>query len=324
MKESEIRSAERHSKYLEMVREDARRYFPDPKKFHAVSCFACGSNDAKEVFKKDVFSYVQCPECDTFFVNPRPTLDDLIRFYTDSPSTSYWVNEFFQPFAEARREKMFKPRALEIYSKFLNKNISSVGDIGAGFGIFLSELKKVWGDVSLSAIEPSREMAAICREQGFSVVEAPIEHVSASEHQFDLLTSFELLEHLYDPFDFVKGIFRLLRPGGYVVLTTPNGLGFDVLNLWENSKTIFPPHHINFFNPWSMRRLLTRAGFEEPEVTTPGKLDWDILEKAVDQAPRFFGYVSKYGSRESKEEFQQWITKSCFSSHMQIIARKPL
>ena len=190
--------------------------------------------------------------------------------------------------------------------------------------MFLEEMQNISKSKYLYAIEPSKEMAEICRNKGLRVIENPIESVSSQEYQFDLLTSFELLEHLFDPYSFILSVFSLLKPGGHFVLTTPNGLGFDIANLWEKSKTIFPPHHLNFFNPSSLHKLFSRAGFQEIEVTTPGKLDWEIVEKAVEDAPRFFSYLSKYGSPDAKRELQSWITKYNFSSHMHVVARKPL
>ena len=66
----------------------------------------------------------------------------LNKFYSRSLSTSFWVNEFFKPVAETRREKIFRPRS-EYVSKLFSENWEWViGDIGAGVGLFLEELKK--------------------------------------------------------------------------------------------------------------------------------------------------------------------------------------
>ena len=61
-------------------------------------------------------------------------------------------------------------------------------------------------------------------------------------------------------------------------MTTLNGRGFDILLLWNKSKSIAPPLHLNFFNPGSIRILLEKIGFQILEISTPGKLDWDIVE----------------------------------------------
>jgi SAM-dependent methyltransferase len=235
------------------------------------------------------------------------------------------VNDFFLLMAEARREKIFAPRAAFVAESFPDIKSGRIADIGAGFGLFLEEMKKILPESHLVAIEPSTEMAKICREKGLSVLETSLEDVDTDE-RFDLMTAFELFEHLHDPLPFVEKVYNLLNPGGYLFLTTLNGLGFDVQILWDRSKSIFPPHHLNFFNPHSMEILLVRKRLEIVEIGTPGQLDWDIIEggyrhEGLDPG-RFFKTVSRYGTDEAKSDLQQWIREYNFSSHMRVIARK--
>jgi SAM-dependent methyltransferase len=326
MKESEIRKRDIFEKYLELSAQDALVFFADETKFSNINCPACRSDEISFYLKKNNFTYSECKNCDTFFVNPRPSLEQYDKFYSDSPSTTYWVNEFFKPVIEIRREKIFKPRA-ELISEFLkNENKLVIGDIGAGFGIFLEELYKLRPTYRLIAIEPSNEMAEICREKGFEVIPKLIEDVNGFDASFDVLIAFELFEHLHNPEDFVQKVSKLLKPGGILIFTTLNGLGFDIQVLGEKSNSISPPHHINFFNPRSASILLENNGYEIIEASTPGKLDWDIVEGAFtnsDVKPeKFWQTMSKYCNAEAKADFQKWIEKAGMSSHMRIIARK--
>lgn len=326
MKEDEIRKRDVHNRYLELVKIDANVIFSDKSTFQSLHCPACGGDHHVSQFDKSGFYYVQCSKCDTLFVNPRPTYENLMQIYTDSPSTKFWVEEFFLPMAEARREKIFTPRAQYITEKFPQLVTGIIGDIGAGFGIFSEELRKIWPAADIVAIEPSVDMAKICRDKGLAVLESTMENVDPHCHQFDLLTAFELFEHLHDPSIFAKKVSKLLRAGGYLYLTTLNGLGFDIQLLWERSKSVTPPHHFNFFNPQSIRLLLENTGFTLIEVSTPGQLDWDIVEggyrqEALDPG-RFFRTVSKYGSAGAKKDLQSWIGSHNFSSHMRVVAQK--
>lgn len=326
MKEDEIRKRDVLNRYLELVKIDAEVIFKDKSTFQTLSCPACESARFESQFEKSGFHYLQCTECDTLFVNPRPTYENLMQIYTDSPSTKFWVEEFFLPMAEARREKIFKPRAQYITEKFPQLRTGVIGDIGAGFGIFSEELKKIWMDANIMAIEPSVDMAVICRSKGLAVLESTMENVDPLCYQFDLLTAFELFEHLHNPVVFAEKAYNLLKSGGYLYLTTLNGLGFDIQLLWERSKSVTPPHHLNFFNPRSMETLLVRKGFEIVEIATPGQLDWDIIEGAYRHEGldpgRFFKTVSRHGTNEAKQDLQQWIRANNFSSHMRVIAKK--
>lgn len=325
MKEEEIRKRDVLNRYLDLVQEDSDRIFHNRAAFIKINCPACGYAEPANQFDKTGFSYVQCEKCETLFVSPRPAYQDLMKIYVDSPSTRFWVNDFFLPMAEARREKIFKPRAEFIAESFPEVRSGRIADIGAGFGLFLEELKKLWPESDIVAIEPSVDMANICRVKGLNVLESTLEAVSSTE-RFNLLTAFELFEHLHDPAPFVERVLDLLNPGGYLFLTTLNGLGFDIQILWERAKSVSPPHHLNFFNPQSIERLLDRVGFNIVEISTPGQLDWDIIEggwrhEGIDPG-RFFSTVSCHGTGEAKRDLQRWIQTHNFSSHMRVIAKK--
>lgn len=325
MKENDIRKRSTFNKYLELVEKDAREFF-DPASFAAAGCPSCGGAEHTFEFEKVGFKYVSCKKCSTLFVNPRPPFNKLKEFYSNSPSTSYWVNEFFKPVAAARREKIFRPRA-EYLAKMLGKSGELViGDIGAGFGIFLEELRDIASGNKYIAVEPSLEMADICKKNGLEVECACMEDITGLDGSFDVLSIFELAEHLHDPFSFFKKAHSLLKPGGRLFATTLNGMGFDILLLWEKSKSISPPHHLNFFNPHSLRYLMERIGFEAEEVSTPGKLDWDIVEGMIKdegvKAGRLWEMVARSGTDVCKEGLQDWIASNDLSSHMRIIARK--
>jgi len=326
MKEKEIRDTKVLDRYLELVNEDVKHFF-DFNSFINISCPACSSGKSRREFDKNGFRYVSCEDCGTLFVNPRPRFEVLKKFYSDSPSTVFWVEQFFKPVAKARQEKIFKPRA-EYVSGIMGKNKNlTVGDIGAGFGLFLEEWKKIDGGNDYIAIEPSPKMAETCRGKDIEVRCACLEELDEKKDRFDVLTAFELMEHLFNPEDFIRRAWALLKPKGCLVITTLNGRGFDILNLWEKSRSITPPHHLNFFNTNSIRMLLERSDFTIDEVSTPGKLDWDIMENVICNegvdAGKFWDYFAQFADAPVKAELQDWIARNRLSSHMRVIARKP-
>jgi SAM-dependent methyltransferase len=315
------------ARYLDLVRQDAAALLADTAGFEDVACPGCGGGDAAKAFHKDGFTYLTCRECGTLFASPRPSQDALRRFYTDSPSSRYWVESFFKPVAEARRMKVFRPRATHA-ARMLDDagNVPAIADLGAGFGVFLEELRRVRPGARVVAIEPAPDMAGICRSLGLEVVESQAEAVTSHDNQFDLVTAFELLEHVHNADAFVRAVARMLKPGGRCFFTTLSGGGFDIQVLWERSQSVSPPHHLNFFNPRSARLLLARADLAVESVTTPGRLDWDIVERMIQQgasADRFWSVVAQYASDDAKRALQSWIADHGFSSHMWIVGRRP-
>ena len=326
MREKDIRNPRKFDKYLKLLEQDVARFI-DYNSLEEINCPCCGKNNFRFEFVKTGFRYVSCKACSTLFVNPRPSPNILKSLYSNSASSNFWVNEFFKPVTEARREKIFKPRA-EFIGKLISKEKKLIiGDIGSGFGLFLWELKKILPGNRYIAIEPSLAMSRICKKNGLETIYGYFEGISNKKHQkFDLLTGFELFEHLFDPAVFLNKAYSMLKPQGFLFLTTLNGQGFDILLLWEKSKSLSPPVHLNFFNPGSIKILLERSGFDVLEVSTPGQLDWDIVECAAKEKDidleKFWNFLAKKGSRAAKEQLQDWLCRNNLSSHMRIVARR--
>lgn len=325
MKESDIRDNKVFDQYVELVAKDVEKIFKR-EQFGRTPCPACGGTAFQDEFDKNGFTYVTCNDCGTLFCNPRPSAKQLDDFYSRADSGRFFAESFFQPFAEARREKIFLPRVREVAEKFPQYSQGRIGDIGAGYGIFLEELRKVWSEAELIAIEPSEDMIKICQEKQLCTIPQMFEDIVVkAEEQFDLLCSFELFEHLGNPEIFIRKCNSVLKRGGYLLVTTLNGLGFDLQILWGNHKNVNPPVHLNFFNPGSMEILLNQCGFEVVEAKTPGRLDWDIVEETHKRGEvkleRFWQQIVGADTKV-KDELQEWISQNGFSSHMQIIARK--
>ena len=323
MKESDIRDQKRLNKFFKLMKEDSDNLIRKSSNFIDAEYQSWGCNNIEYQFSKWGYDYYKCLDTNNLFVHPRPSVDILEDFYTNSKSQRYWADEFFPPYIEQRVEKIFKPRAQFISEKFDFNKCDKIADIGAGFGLFLNELSLIEPDKEYYAIEPSDKMEKICADKGFNTIKSFLENINHDLYEFDFLTSFETFEHLQDPKLFIEKAYNLLSKDGSFYLTTLSGVGFDILNLWKDSNSISPPQHLNFFSPMGIKKLFESVGFSKVEVFTPGKLDWDIFSKQIDQNNhRFFDFVHKFGEKESISELQEWISKHNFSSHMAVIGTK--
>lgn len=328
MKESDIRPEALLNRYLELSAEDAERCFSGVSR-HPIPCVGCGGNQSVPEFEKNGFAYASCADCGSLFQSPRPLLDAFEAFYRDSISGRYWAEEFFPVVAEARRERIFKPRA-ERLSKFCAEKgaaVEKVIDVGAGYGILLDEWRRLHPTAQLLAIEPSGVLAKECRAKGLDVIEDIAENVTGYQEYADLVVCFEVLEHVFDPLAFVKNLVSLVRPGGYVFVSTLGVDGFDIQVLWKKSNSIFPPHHINFLSVSGFRHLFERAGLESIDVTTPGVLDVDIVRNATKKDSEIFrnnrflnGIIS---SDATAAAFQKFLSENRLSSHTWVLGKKP-
>ena len=286
MNEADIRPENLLRRYLELSAEDAANCFTGIARFD-IACVACGTADGKPQFAKHGFGYVKCPACGTLYQSPRPPIKAFEFFYRESVSSRYWAETFFPAVAEARRTSIFRPRAQKLHALCdeYAVTVDRLIEVGSGFGLFLEEWRTISPGVSQLAIEPSAKMAAICREKGFEVEEDIAENVTGREGYADLVVCFEVLEHVFDPLNFLRTLITLARPGGYVCVSTLGVDGFDIQTLWDKSNSISPPHHINFLSTEGFIRCFSRAGFVDISITTPGKLDVDIVRNAFRQNP---------------------------------------
>lgn len=324
MKEEEIRPKQIFDEYLRLTERDIKKYFSGIKR-DDIACPACGL-EGIHAFVKQGFSYKQCLVCQTLFVSPRPPAQAFSRYYQESESAQYWASTFYKETAEARCEKLWHPKALMI-----RKLVERFGleqhdliDIGGGYGIFAEEYEKVSGK-KVTVIEPGPALFQVCLDKGLDVVQGFLEEIQPEQLVAGpkIFVSFEIFEHLHDPKKFLRHLFDLMLVGDLFIFTTLSGTGVDIQALWEDSKSVFPPHHLSFFNPKSVRILLQNVGFEVLQTSTPGKLDIDILcNNQQFIKDRFWRTFAIQADEDEKKVMQSFIAENGLSSHMLIVCQK--
>lgn len=329
MREKDIRPKELFNKFLALVKKDINKYFSDKTSNIKVKCLACDSDQLIEKFDKNGFAFQECSKCKTFFANPRPSYEGLVKFYTDSESVKFYATHFYKLTEDNRRKHIFKPRAKfikRILDKYEVDGIIDYIDIGAGYGTMLEEMKKINIAENIYALEPSMDLVNVLNKKGFQVFNSTLENLGDSYfNKFDFATCFELLEHIHKPKLFIKKINKILRNNGLFYLTTLNGQGYDILILGKKSKSISPPQHLNFFNPNSLKLLLEKCGFKILKIMTPGNLDVDIVKNYCKEfGENFDHFTMKVINAEEKvrENFQNFLQENLLSSHMAILAQK--
>lgn len=327
MKESDIRPSGIFDEYLRLSRNDAETLFKNGRRAK-IHCPACSSDLSKLEFAKYGFDYVSCLECNSLYVSPRPSKKALDEFYDASESSHFWAERFFPAVAESRRTRIFRPRVTKLSELCKAKGLSPkvVMDIGAGYGIFLEEWKKLFPYTRTIAVEPSARLAKICSKKGLEVIKTTAEDVDGYGGMADLVVCSEVLEHVHDPLEFLWSLRSFVRTGGHLMVTTLGVDGFDIQVLWDRSKSVSPPHHINFLSLDGMVKLFERAGLKDVEILTPGLLDVNIVKNAFESSPALMEgnrFIQKIISDEqTANNFQNFLIDNRLSSHTWIFARK--
>jgi SAM-dependent methyltransferase len=297
--------------------------------FVSVPCPACGGDAFDPAFAKFGLSFGACRACRTIYMSPRPSEAVMADYYANSENYAYWAKHIFPASEASRREKIHVPWHARIVELCRRHGVATgtLVEVGPGFGTFCRVALDQGAFNRVVAVEPTPELAAACRERGIEVVERRVEDAESALTGADVVVAFEVIEHLFEPRRFVAAAARLLRPGGLLVLTCPNGLGFDVVTLGAESLAV-DSEHVNLFNPASLERLVRAAGFAPLESATPGRLDAEFVRTAaldgrldLSQQPLLRRVLIDEWDTLGWP-FQQFLAANGLSSHMWLAARR--
>jgi 2-polyprenyl-3-methyl-5-hydroxy-6-metoxy-1,4-benzoquinol methylase len=326
--EAEIRPKAFWEQQKALFEQDVERLMKGSLQFREQSCPACGSDAFRVAFCKYEMRFTRCSQCRTVYSNPRPSEEAMRNYYLHSENYKFWAAKIYPATEAIRREKIFRPRVraiLDLCARF-GTPCDDLLEIGPGFGTFCEEAISSGAFKRVRAVEPTPELAESLRNKNIQVDERFIEDIS-EEHVADVVVAYEVVEHMVDPGRFVRNVFRLLRPGGLLVLTAPNCDGLETLVLQEHSPAV-DVEHLTLFNPRSLSLLLESAGFEVVQASTPGLLDIDIVANRLAQSDEltaanpFFDYVANHAPDSARRALQELVTSQGLSSNLQVVGRR--
>lgn len=300
--------------------------------FVQVACPACGAENCTSLYAKKGMQQVVCIDCGTQYANPRPTVEILTDFYRNSENYPYFAKYIFPASKDVRIEKIFKPRAQRLKAAIDRYGLRRGGrliEIGAAYGFFCEQVRELELFDEIVAMEPTPDLAQYCKSLGFETLALPYEEVEP-EQKFDAIAHFEVIEHLFDPYHFLKWCFQMLQPGGSMIFSCPNIGGLETMVAGKESNTV-DHEHINLFSTESIQVLLRRVGFEIVDVSATGVLDIDLLNRYLDQNlisrehidPAIYQLVT-HSDQEVRSSFLSVLQKAGMTSNMTVIAAKPL
>ncbi|WP_341702929.1 class I SAM-dependent methyltransferase [Ferrovibrio sp.] len=329
MKVNEIRPDIVMAGQQQAMHEDIAWLAARAKDFVEVACPACAADDAVPLYEKYGMQHRSCRSCGTQYVSPRPTAEMLGAFYAQSSNYRYWAKNVFPASRESRRQSIFRPRA-DIVAQALQRHGLRGGclvEVGAAHGLFCEEMRKHDIFDQIVAVEPTPDLAEECRALGFETIEAPWEKV-ALKRAAQVIATFEVIEHLFDPGAFLRWCSENLVAGGHLLLTCPNIAGFETMLLGRESGAV-DHEHLNLFNPAGLGRLIEASGLTLVECSTPGELDVELVQRAIQAGEcdpagldRVWRALLESPAPGVAPDLQALLKKAGLSSNMMILARK--
>lgn len=235
-----------------------------------VPCNLCGSTSAAPfatvrdllLERLDVSAtLVQCRCCGLVYQNPRPTPAEIGQHYPPE----------YEPYTDHAAQKKRNWLLQQAIDYGINKRCRYVTrhkqsgtllDIGCAAGTFLVGMRRQ-GNWQLHGVELSADVAQIARERhGLDVFSGTLEEAAYPDNMFDAITMWDVLEHLHDPSESLREIYRILKPGGLLVIRVPNLASWDAQifgNAWAG---LDAPRHLYVFTPQTLREMLEQRYFK--------------------------------------------------------------
>lgn len=215
---------------------------------------------------KEVFELHYNSEFDMLVTFPKPSLDDLPRYYESEDYISH---------TDGKRsifEKVYhavKGIALRKKLKLINSlsNKGALLDIGAGTGDFLSVAKK--DNWNVTGIEPNSKAKSIAIQKGVSFAD---DLSTLENNSFDVITMWHVLEHVPNLEENISELKRLVKPSGTIIIAVPNYKSFDAKYYQEFWAAFDTPRHLWHFSKIAIKKLFAKQNLELLEVL-PMKFD---------------------------------------------------
>ena len=219
------------------------------KKIPSKSCKICRSNDIKFHFSVNNQNLWKCKICDFIQVEKEPSSLDLETIYSDTYFRSVKYND--KNLAMVKENQ----RRHNLLRKWTTKG-AEILDVGCSTGDFIKHVKSEYqmygNDFSDFAVQKAIQKNPDLANKFKS---GRIEDTEWSEHLFDMICIWDVIEHIWDPFTVIKDLFSRIKPGGCLVISTPAIDSFNAKILGRYWPFMTPPEHLSFLSLKSFRNI---------------------------------------------------------------------
>lgn len=229
---------------------------PESHKVTAGSAFNCTSPDYGQHYR-----IVQCTHCGFVYANPRSDANDVLQAY-ESVEDPLYLQE------REGRELTFRKHLEPLHRVTGAPNGRKLLDVGAYIGVFVDVARSAGWDAV--GIEPSGWAVREAEQAGIPVRQGTLASGGFPTESFDVITVWDVIEHFGDPRAELDHVFRLLKPGGVVVIHTID-VGSITAKIMGGRWPFLMEMHIAFFSRATLRAMLERAGFQYMSDHTQGR-----------------------------------------------------
>ncbi len=330
---TEVIGRDVYKQYVVYLQEDIKKYFINgPSPLAEVPCPGCGSQKSREAYKKMEMNFKVCAQCGSYFVSPRPSRELLENFYKNSQACQYWRQQISR-LPDEQLYYIYGSRVnwiTELADEFLEKT-SLLLDFQSKYPFFLKHLEGQKIFQRLGVLQPQLfEQSDLLPKDilvGYGSTRERVEGLASIEGQVSMLTAFESLERMPDPKELFTLAGRYCQKGGLLLITTSTSSGFEYQILGDHAPNINPINRMNLLSIEALTAQIEAAAFEVVELSTPGRLDVEIVRRAIQENKNlkidpFWKYVFEAREEKTWQNLQDFLQANRLSSHLRIAARK--
>ncbi len=219
-------------------------------------CVVCGAAERRLELRLGDYQIHRCV-CGLRTLWPQPEEEQLIEVFDDG--TIYGE-------AAGLRVELLEQNHRSLYDVEKFCGPGRLLDVGSGLGYMLEAARaRGWEAV---AVDPSPYSVQQAREKGFEAHRGLLEELSFPQASFDAISLLQVVEHLIDPRALLAECKRLLKPGGAILIETPNPASLLARVKREGFNYWIPPVHCVWYTPDTLGRLLSGVGFRPVKIGT--------------------------------------------------------
>lgn len=238
-----------------------------------VRCDFCKADDYELMFElKDylhhiegTFRLVRCRRCGLIYLNPQPTREELRKYYPNDYHAYKPLSSVSSPFERLDRYYGIDKRCRAVVKR-LKERKGRVLDIGCATGEFLYSMRR-YGNWELYGVEPNVEAAMYARNVlGLNVFIGTLFEAQYPNAFFDVVTLWNVLEHLHYPLLTLREIARIIKPSGLLVISIPNPESIEARIFGRYWAGFDAPRHLFIYPLSTLKKALDLVGFDVKKV----------------------------------------------------------
>ena len=216
------------------------------------ACRICLNSDIRHRFRVNDCNLLRCIRCEFVQVDTMSSPEETKEIYSER----YFDTGKYEDLISLNKENQ---RRFNLLSTAVSTPKARVLDFGCATGDFIRYVDhryRIWGiDISEAAIKRAKETNDTVEER---ICTGSIEDLNYESNFFDAITLWDVIEHLWDPMDVCKRLLPYLRPGGHLLLSTPDIGSVTSRVMGKYWAFMTPPEHLGFFTEQSLRVLFER------------------------------------------------------------------